>query len=276
MARPIKDGADYFPFDVDFFSDRKIKALRARFGADGIALYLYILCEVYRDKGYYLEVDEDFQDNAAADLGVSYEKIGLMLDFLLKKSLLESTLFSRDKVLTSHGIQKRYQEMIKSRAQKKGVTVDPRLWLLNEAETQSFIKVSHFTGYSENNQGFSQINPGKSEINDTKKRKVKERKEKEENAPGEPAVFILIPLKDGTDYAVSESQVEDWQALYPAVDVEQELRNMRGWTQSNPNKRKTRRGAESFITGWLNRRQEKSSGQDKPKTAEEIYGGVFQ
>ena len=25
MARPIKKGLDYFPFDVDFFSDRKIK-----------------------------------------------------------------------------------------------------------------------------------------------------------------------------------------------------------------------------------------------------------
>ena len=36
LARPRKDGLDYFPLDVDLFEDDKIKILKARYGADGI------------------------------------------------------------------------------------------------------------------------------------------------------------------------------------------------------------------------------------------------
>ena len=40
MSRPPKAGIDYFPLDVDFFTDKKIRILKARYGADGIAIYL--------------------------------------------------------------------------------------------------------------------------------------------------------------------------------------------------------------------------------------------
>ena len=40
MARPRKDGIDYFPFDTDFFSDKKIRILKSRFGADAILVYI--------------------------------------------------------------------------------------------------------------------------------------------------------------------------------------------------------------------------------------------
>lgn len=36
MSRPQKKGLDYFPFDVDFFDDKKIKVLKGRYGADGV------------------------------------------------------------------------------------------------------------------------------------------------------------------------------------------------------------------------------------------------
>ena len=96
MARPIKKGLSYFPLDVDFFRDRKIKTLKGRFGADGITLYLYILCEVYRENGYYLSIDEDFMDIAADELNFSSEKIGLILNFLLERSMFDDTLFNSD------------------------------------------------------------------------------------------------------------------------------------------------------------------------------------
>ena len=32
MARPNKEGLDYFPFDVDFFSDEKIGSISGEFG----------------------------------------------------------------------------------------------------------------------------------------------------------------------------------------------------------------------------------------------------
>ena len=44
LARPRKDGLDYFPLDADFFEDEKIKILKARYGADGTySIYLFIM-----------------------------------------------------------------------------------------------------------------------------------------------------------------------------------------------------------------------------------------
>ena len=51
MARPIKKGLEYFPFDVGFFSDKKVKILKSRYGADGIVIYQYLLCDAGRPHG---------------------------------------------------------------------------------------------------------------------------------------------------------------------------------------------------------------------------------
>lgn len=69
-----------------------------------------------------------------------------------------------------------------------------------------------------------------------------------------------IPLNDGTFYNVPKENIEVYKRLYPAVDVEQALRNMIGWCMGNPTRRKTRRGVKRFITGWL------SGDQDEGKT----------
>lgn len=53
MARPTKQGLDYFPFDVGFFGDQKIRILKARYGADGIAVYVKLLCDVYKEGYFY-------------------------------------------------------------------------------------------------------------------------------------------------------------------------------------------------------------------------------
>lgn len=71
-----------------------------------------------------------------------------------------------------------------------------------------------------------------------------------------PAV-INIPLNDKTEFPVYQSDVDEWIELYPAVDVMQELREMRDWSISNPEKRKTKKGARSFISKWLAREQDK-------------------
>lgn len=71
-------------------------------------------------------------------------------------------------------------------------------------------------------------------------------------------VFITMPLNDGSMYGVPETDLSRYVELYPAVDVEQELRNMVGWLESNRAKRKTRNGIRRFITNWLSRAQNTS------------------
>lgn len=178
MARPVKDSLDYFPKDTGFYRDRKIRALIGRFGSDGAILYDYILCEVYGDKGYYTEIDDSFVDIAAADLKMSPEKIGLILNYLLDKSmLLDGTLSKTVKVLTSHGIQTRWQEVKKSA--KRAIGVNGELWLLDEAETEGFIQVRHNDSFPQKNPSKSGKNPSKSQENYIKESKVKESKPKE-------------------------------------------------------------------------------------------------
>ena len=115
MARPRKEGMAYFSFDVDFFSNKKIKILKARYGSDGITIFLYLLCEIYKN-GYYLKIDDDFEFIISDDLNMDCNKVKQVLNFLLERSLFDNKLFQSDKVLTSAGIQKRFQLAVKTRA----------------------------------------------------------------------------------------------------------------------------------------------------------------
>lgn len=76
-------------------------------------------------------------------------------------------------------------------------------------------------------------------------------------AQPEPKSGILLPLNDKSLYDVPESKISMWEETYPAVDVKQELRKMAAWLDSNPTKRKTRRGIERFINNWLSRQQDR-------------------
>lgn len=85
----------------------------------------------------------------------------------------------------------------------------------------------------------------------------------------EPPSGFAIPLNDGSEFAVLSKSVAEWTKAFPAVDVGQELREMRVWSTANPTKRKTRRGIESFIVRWLQKAQDtpsRSSGQSRGET----------
>ena len=76
------------------------------------------------------------------------------------------------------------------------------------------------------------------------------------DAASVPPAYAL-PLNDGSSFPVYETDIAHWGELYPAVDIRQEVRNMIGWLESNPTRKKTKRGVGSFITSWLSREQDK-------------------
>lgn len=79
---------------------------------------------------------------------------------------------------------------------------------------------------------------------------------------------ITLPLNTGPEYPVMPEKVSEWQRLYPAVDVFQQLRNMRGWLLENKSRRKTASGIGRFINSWLAREQDKGprASPEKPET----------
>lgn len=78
------------------------------------------------------------------------------------------------------------------------------------------------------------------------------------SAESEKEIFIKLVLNDKSEYEVSIDDVNDYQILYPAVDVKQQLRNMKGWCDANPSNRKTRTGIKRFINGWLSKEQNRA------------------
>ncbi|MFV0535196.1 MAG: hypothetical protein ACK5MR_16325 [Cumulibacter sp.] len=78
--------------------------------------------------------------------------------------------------------------------------------------------------------------------------------------PDKPHVVALPTNRHGTvgeEYPVTQSQIDEFRTLYPAVDVEQQLNAMRGWLKTNPGKRKTLNGMPRFINAWLSREQDR-------------------
>jgi hypothetical protein len=63
--------------------------------------------------------------------------------------------------------------------------------------------------------------------------------------------FGKILLKDGSVYLLTEKLLSELKRLYPAVDVEQELRKLEGWNIAHPKSRKTKRGILKHIHWWL-------------------------
>jgi|GEM_PF-5916618 len=95
-----------------------------------------------------------------------------------------------------------------------------------------------------------------------------------DDAASEPPspVFITLPCvgtpsRPQQSHPVTEADVEMYEDLYPALDVRQELREMLGWLDANPKRRK--KNTKSFITSWLGRSTDRARIPDSPASRQE-------
>jgi hypothetical protein len=85
--------------------------------------------------------------------------------------------------------------------------------------------------------------------------------------PQAPSVLTLL-LNDGSEYGVTQEDIDEWQDTFPNVDVLQQLKSMKLWLKDNPKKRKTKNGVRRFVTNWLDREQNRGGNrgpQEKPQ-----------
>ena len=243
MARPKKTGLDYFPFDVQFFSNKKIKILKARYGTDGVVLFLFLLCEIYKN-GYYLIWDDDYKYVVADELNLSDGLIEQVLNFLIERSLLNRILLGSDTFLTSPGIQSRFQEAVKSRAVKSPVSVISKIWLLSKEKTQSFIKFTQNSDIPQNNPSFSKNNPNNSEKNATKKSKVNESK------VNKIKVCYRVPAING-DFELTQDFYDELTKTYSETDIDESLKKMINFLKANPAKKRYVGNTKAYIELWI-------------------------
>ena len=81
------------------------------------------------------------------------------------------------------------------------------------------------------------------------------------------ADVAAIPLNDGTEWLMPLELYEEYCKTYPALDIKQEIKQMRVWSMSNPTKKKTKRGITRFVNTWLDNSQNNSRNR-RPSTSQ--------
>lgn len=132
MARPLSRGIEYYPLDVDFLNDLKIKKIMKSCGPNSIAIIILLLGNIYGDEGYFMKWDEDVCFLVADAVGAKEVYVKEVLKKCLQVDLFSNALFEKFKIITSKGIQKRFFEITKRR--KRENLIDDYL-LVNVTET---------------------------------------------------------------------------------------------------------------------------------------------
>lgn len=132
MARPLSRGIEYYPLDVDFLNNLKIKRIMKSCGPNSIAIIILLLGNIYGDEGYFMKWDEDVCFLVADAVGAKEVYVKEVLKKCLQVDLFSIELFEKYKIITSNGIQKRFFEITKRR--KRENLIDDYL-LVNVTET---------------------------------------------------------------------------------------------------------------------------------------------
>lgn len=115
MARPTKQGLEYFSFDTDFFSDVKIRKIARACGPASTSILICLLCNIYRDKGYYILWDEDLPFVVADTVGTTEGAVKEVIAKAIQVGFFDKELFEKEKILTSNGIQTRFKSAVTRR-----------------------------------------------------------------------------------------------------------------------------------------------------------------
>ena len=167
MARPFKKGLEYFPLDSNFLSNRKTQRLIHRFGCNGICVYLGILCEIYGENGYYIPFSDNFCFDIGFTLKLDEQQVREIIDFCVAIHLFDTDLLNKKHVLSSKGIQMRFNEVYK----RTPYPINPELNLcLSDSpetctdEIENYVNktgdyVNITTGYADKTPNYVDITP---------------------------------------------------------------------------------------------------------------------
>jgi hypothetical protein len=121
-------GLTYFPLDVDFVRRPAVRRISKRQGDAAISVLLHIIGRIYGNNGYYVDTDEMFYEDIAADL---YEKdaeyVRQVVDLAVDYQLFDKQLFTEKQVLTSKAIQQQFLFCTKRRKEEKPIKEEFRL-----------------------------------------------------------------------------------------------------------------------------------------------------
>lgn len=120
MARPRKQGLDYFPHDVDCTTDPKLEPAILRFGAAAYAFYFVHLEYCYRSDDLSVDVSDgetgaEMREVIQRKLHISPEDYDGILKSLLRHGAFDADIYAETGHLTSNGIKKRAGKVFEKR-----------------------------------------------------------------------------------------------------------------------------------------------------------------
>lgn len=117
MARPVKEGLEYFTLDCCM--NDKIKLIEAEFGIKAFAIIVKLYQKIYSERGYYCEWNEDvallFIASLGGNSGVSKSLIDVILSASIRRGIFSQELYENFGILTSKRIQEQYFDAVSRR-----------------------------------------------------------------------------------------------------------------------------------------------------------------
>lgn len=126
-----KVGFEYYNIDTNRYQDIKIKRLKKDFGTSGIAVYDYILCEIYRVRGCFLVWDESTAFDVADYFGLKESLVNEIVNYCCVVGLFDKALLASGSVISSRSIQQRFMEM-STRAKRKDFKIPKEIDIITE------------------------------------------------------------------------------------------------------------------------------------------------
>ena len=187
MARPIKQGLDYYPLDVGFLQDVKIRRIMRACGIQSIPVLISLLANIYRNDGYFLRWSPDMSFLIADELGVSEGAVTATVDKAVQVDFFNANMYECYGVLTSEGIQSRFFE---AASRRREVRYDARFLLINVNVYKNLVNVDNNPVNVDDNPQ-SKVKESKVKESKVKESKVKESKEEGEERTSAAADEIM-------------------------------------------------------------------------------------
>ena len=238
MARPVKEGLDYF--ELDCHMEEKVRLIQAEFGLKGFAIVVKLYQKIYGGFGYYCEWNEDSLLLFMSENGVSSrdEKnlISEIVAACIRRNIFSEKLFNEFGILTSYGVQKRYLNAVSRRE---------KVELIKE-----YLLIS--VGKNQDNVCINSINVNRNSVNVCSNSQSREEKSREDNnivaTPAEPKP-ATVSFKDGSfEIRCVDMIINSCLKTFPNSKVPQSLTDKQKWAvEIDRMKRIDKRSEEDIV-----------------------------
>jgi hypothetical protein len=266
MARPTKEGLEYFPLDTDIDQDEKIIVVVAKFGMKGFGVIVRLMMEIYKN-GYYYHWSEKEQYIFSMKVGEPVEYVIEVVQECIKWGFFHQEIYEAYDILTSKGFQKRFMLAANRR---KGIQIKESFNLIEEVSADKPPVIDD-------------INFENADINTTKEKKLKEKKNDlrpkqvydEESVPYKLAKYLHDAIKKNLPEH-KEPNMQAWaEDMRKIVELDQrdpkQVAKVIKWVQSDTfwwknvmSPAKLRKQYEVLLANI--RTQQKTKGEPKKQT----------